>query len=597
MLRAKLSKEHLAELKASGLTRETIERANFYTEQSSSNICKILNCNNPTLVNGSDALIIPFGYDGFYRLKLSHPRCRKGSKDKVIKYESTWGSEQHPYFPPDTFDEIAKHDTSKEIFIVEGEKKALKLWQEFKQNDIDAFVVGITGVYGWKEKQHEKLNQWLQNIHWTNRIVYLCFDNDVHWNKQVSDARKRLAKVLRNQGADVRRVDIPITDPTQKYGVDDYIVKFGITAYFDCLAKAEEISTEGVINLEIVSAAEVETVPIEWLWNLFIPRGEITLLDGNPGLGKSQMVADLAARASKGFAMPPIESGYVVTEPTNVLMLCAEDTVEKTVKPRLQVCNANMRRVFFLRSHGKPITFPRDIERFEQECMDLEIGLVIIDPIMAYISRDVDTHSDQSSRECLSRLKEFAEHTDISIVMLRHLNKRSGDSAIFRGGGSIAFTAASRSNLIVGNHPSEENVNVLASVKTNLGVKPKSLTYTIESVETKHGSIGKVTWLEEVGINADEIVDIDRTAKKINKLDHAIDAITRLLMSKGAMLSLDLQDLVVKETGISPTTYQHARKRVDIIRSREPGASRNAPWWSKLAGQSFPWEQGKRRPT
>lgn len=309
------------------------------------------------------------------------------------------------------------------------------------------------------------------------------------------------------------------------------------------------------------------------------------------------MVADIAARVSKGYAMPPIEAGYVVSEPANVLMLCAEDTVEKTVKPRLHVCNANMKKVFFLRTKGRPITFPADIERFEQECMELEIDLVIIDPIMAYIGRTVDTHNDQSSRECLTRLKEFAEHTNISIVMLRHLNKRSGDAAIFRGGGSIAFTAASRCNLIVGNHPKEENVNVLACVKTNLGMKPKSLTYTIESVDTKHGSVGKIGWLEEVAINADEIVDIEKGAKKTNKLDHAIDTITKVLMSKGAMLSLDLQELVIQQTGISPTTYQHARKRVDIIRAREPGSTRTAPWWSKLAGQSFPWEQGKRRPT
>lgn len=597
MKKLKLSKEHLAELRASGLTNDTIYQANLYTEQSSSNIAKILNCNNIDAINGSEALIIPFGYDGFCRLKLTHPRFRKGSKDKIIKYESPWGSRQHPYFPPGTFDEIVRHDTDREIFIVEGEKKALKLWQDFRQHDIDAFVIGITGVYGWKEKQHERLVEWLANIHWTNRIVYLSFDNDVHWNHNVSDARKRLAKVLRNYGADVRKVDIPITDPTQKYGVDDYIVKFGITAYFDCLANAKEIDTDGIINLEIISAAEVEIVPVEWLWNLFIPRGEITLLDGNPGLGKSQMVADIAARVSKGFGMPPIETGFKINEPGNVLMLCAEDTIEKTVKPRLHVCNAAMRKVFFMRSNSRPITFPEDIERFEQECLELEIDLVIIDPIMAYIGRGVDTHSDQSARLCLSRLKEFAEHTNIAIVMLRHLNKRSGEQAIFRGGGSIAFTAASRCNLVVGNHPSEENVNVLACVKTNLGLKPKALTYTIESVETQHGSIGKVQWLDQVTLQADDIIDIDKTAKKTNKLDAAIDAITKVLMENGPMLSVDLQDMVIKASGISATTYQHARKRVNLIRARQPGSSRTAPWYSKLPGQSFPWEVGKRSPS
>ncbi len=592
-----LCKEHLAELKASGLSNDTIEAARIYTETDGSEICKILNHNNSTLVGNSKALIIPFGYDGYCRLKLSHPRLRKGSKDKVIKYESPYGSQQHPYFPPGTFDEITRHDLhDREIFIVEGEKKALKLWQEFKNNDMNCFVIGLTGVYGWKEKKQEKLVEWLEHIHWTNRQIYLCFDNDVHWNRNVSDARRRLAKILRNHGANVKAIDIPITDPTQKYGVDDYIVKNGIVAYFDCIADAKEIDTKNIINLEILTASDITVVPVEWLWHLYIPKGEITILDGNPGLGKSQMVSELAARVSKGFAMPPIEPGVVVHEPKNVLMLCAEDTVEKTVKPRLSVCDANMNRIFFLRTHnGKPLLFPQDIERFEQECSDLDIDLVIIDPIMSYIGKDIDTHNDASSREVLYRLKEFAEHTNISIVCLRHLNKRQGDAAIYRGGGSIAFTASSRCNLVVGKHPSEEEVNVLACVKSNLERKPKSLSYTIESVETVWGPIGKVAWLEEVSLTADDVIDIDKSQKKVNKIEKAEHVIIDVLKKGGPMLSVDLQSAVLNSLGsLSPTTYQHARKRCNIIRARDPTDKKSGQWYSKLPGQSFSWEKKKR---
>lgn len=594
MKKLKLSREHLAELKISGLTDDTIEQAGLYTETDTTAICTILNCNNPAMIADSSALIIPFNYDGFCRLKLTQPRTRKGSSTKTIKYEAPWGSIQHPYFPPETFDEISKHDCTKEIFIVEGEKKALKIWQEFKDHDIDAFVIGLTGVYGWKEKQHERLLEWLEQITWTNRIVYLCFDNDVHWNRQVSDARRRLAKILKNHGAQIKGVDLPITDPSQKFGVDDYLVKYGWNAWFNCVADAFEIDVKGIINLEILSAAEIETIPVEWLWYLYIPKGEITLIDGNPGLGKSQMVADLAARVSKGYAMPPVEPGLTVADPCNVLMLCAEDTVEKTVKPRLQACGANMRKVFFLKSTGRPLTFPRDIERFEQECLELEVGLVIIDPIMSYIGRDVDTHSDQSSREVLNRIKEFAEHNNTSIICLRHLNKRQGDAAIFRGGGSIAFTAASRCNLVVGKHPSEHDINVLACVKSNLERKPKSLTYAIESIETKYGSIGKINWLEEVSIDADDIVDIERNKTKTNKIEAAIELITHVLKKNGPMLSVELQAVVCQQANISPTTYQHARKKVQLIRSRNPSERGTGQWYSKVAGQSFPWEQMKR---
>jgi archaellum biogenesis ATPase FlaH len=594
MTKLKLSKEHLVELKASGLSDNTIEAAKLYTETDGSVICELLNYSNPNSVNGSYALIIPFGYDGFCRLKLLNPRIRKGTTDKIIKYESPLGSIQHPYFPPKTFDEILKHDCDKEIFIVEGEKKALKLWQELEDNDIDAFVIGLTGVYGWKEKQQEKLVLWLEQIHWTNRIVFLCFDNDVHWNQNVSDARKRLGKVLRNHGADVRTIDIPITDPTQKYGVDDYIVKFGINAFFDCLAKAKPVDTNGIINLEIVCATDVQIVPVEWLWHLYVPKGEITLIDGNPGLGKSQMIADLASRVSRGYAMPPIEMGTPVVKGQNVMLLCAEDTIEKTVKPRLQVCQANMNKVFFMKSHGKPLSFPKDIERFEQECFELDIALVVIDPIMSYIGRDIDTHSDQSAREVLNRLKEFAEHTDISIICLRHLNKRQGDAAIFRGGGSIAFTAASRCNLIVGKHPTDDDVNVLACIKSNLERKPKSLSYAIESVDTKYGPIGKITWLEEVAFSADDISDIDKTKQKVNKIEKATLQISETLKKMGPMLSVELQSEVCRLSGISPTSYQHARKKCNIMRARNPKERGSGQWYSKLPGQSFEWEVKKK---
>ena len=595
-MKKKLSKEHLAELKASGLTNETIELANIYTETSSTNICKLLNCDNPGAINGaSKALVFPFGYDGFSRLKLDHPRARKSNKTKQIKYEAPWGSTQHPYFPPGTFDEIVRHDDEREIFFVEGEKKALKLWQEFKCHEVEAWVIGLTGVFGYKVKGKEILLPWLEDIKWSDRIVYLCFDNDVHWNKEVSEARKRFAALLRAKGAKVKAVDIPITDPSRKYGVDDYIVEFGISSFFkECLAEAQDVDIQGIIKLDVQTAQEIEVVPIEWLWHRFIPKGEITLLDGNPGLGKSQMVADLAARVSKGFAMPPLESGTRVVEPGNVLMLCAEDTIEKTVKPRLHVCDADMSKVYFMKGRDRQITFPKDLIRLEAECLELDIEFVVIDPIMSYIGKDIDTHSDQSARECLNRLKEFAEHTNIAIMCLRHLNKRQGETAIFRGGGSIAFTAASRCNLMVGRHPDEEDINVLAVIKSNLDRIPKSLTYSIEEVPTVYGRIGQVNWLDEVELKGDEIVD-EKHIKKTKKLDQAADMITELLMGNGPMLSAELQQLVIAKLGISTRTYKTANRKCAVMKGREKNPK--APWWSKLPGQSFAWEPSKRRPT
>jgi len=593
MVGTNLSKKHRKELNLSGLSDRTIVLSGIYTETDITKLSEMLR-----MKVTCSAMVFPFNYDRFIRCKLDIPRIKKG---RILKYESPWKSEQHPYFPPNVFETINENDD--EIFFVEGEKKALKLWQELIVLNITPNVVGLTGVWGWKiakeKSQQDILVQWLEKLHYQNRIVYLCFDNDVHWNKQVHLARTRFGRQLKLLGARVKSIDIPITNPSEKLGVDDYICKYGMAAFAECIGNSEIIDLSLINDIKVVSCDEVEMMPVEWLWHTYIPKGEITLLEGNPGLGKSQIVCDIAARVSQGWLLPPNELGVKVKDSGNVLMLCAEDTLNKTIIPRLTAVNANMSHIKVISSGVKPLTFPDDIDTVEQLCFEFDTDLLVIDPIMAFINQKIDTYSDHSTRLCLARLKEFAERTNISIIALRHLNKKTGDIAIYRGGGSIAFTATSRSVLIVGKHPEEENVFVLACNKNNLAKLPQSLTYEI-SEKTLTDSNGrtiytsKIHWLKTSELQADDIVDAKSNNNKVTKLDKCVECIEQVLIVNGPMLSRELQTKVIAECKISFAHYQTARKKLKLLRAKNPQhKSKIDPWYTKLPGQSFTWE-GKR---
>src|SRR5262249_1409568 len=130
----------------------------------------------------------------------------------------------------------------------------------------------------------------------------------------------------------------------------------------------------------------------------------------------------------------------------------------------------------------RPVRLPQDLPALEQFVDENDIGLVVIDPILAFLDGGIDSHKDQSIRDVLSVLKYVAEKTGAAFLLLRHLNKRQGDAALYRGGGSIAFTAAARSALVVGEIPNEKHTYGLAVAKCNLAAPEPTLTYTVETL-------------------------------------------------------------------------------------------------------------------
>ena len=224
--------------------------------------------------------------------------------------------------------------------------------------------------------------------------------------------------------------------------------------------------------LETIDLSEVRTRPIDWLWRGYIPLRKLTILDGDPGLGKSTILLDLASRGSIGGPAP---TGEPLGDAFTTLYVTVEDDAEDTILPRIQRAGGDPSRIHLLRS----LVLPAQIDRLEATANSLKARLIVIDPLMAYLGDGVKTNDDHVVRRALEPLAEMAARLDAAVVAIRHLNKRVGDDAIYRGGGSIGFTGLARSVLAVGRDPDDHDRIILAPIKLNVARRPPSLAYRI----------------------------------------------------------------------------------------------------------------------
>jgi hypothetical protein len=295
--------------------------------------------------------------------------------------------------------------------------------------------------------------------------------------------------------------------------------------------QATATETEEIVPI-VRTLASVPREPIRWLWPGYVPRACVSVLDGDPGQGKSSISIDLAARMSRGWTMPPAAGPCEGAEPEDVLILSAEDDPGTTILPRLLAAGGDPERVHLLDGvmvgdRERPAVLPLDLDMVESIVRERSVALVVIDPFMAFLDSETDSHRDQDVRLVLHRLGKLAAATDAGILLIRHLNKyRSGD-AIYRGGGSIGIIGAARSGLLVGKHPDRPGSYVLAGVKSNLGPMPPSLEYTMEPTD----DVARIAWGGVVDIAADELVaprradkSADAKAESRDRQDKADDA-------------------------------------------------------------------------
>ena len=204
--------------------------------------------------------------------------------------------------------------------------------------------------------------------------------------------------------------------------------------------------TEQKIELKMIRMSEVQSQEIEWLWYPFIPYGKLTIIQGDPGDGKTTMVLNLAAKLSKGEAL---DENMKVTEPVNVIYQTAEDGLADTVKPRLELAGADCERIIVIDESDKSLSMVD--ERLEEAIVRTGARLLILDPIQAYLGGGMDMNRANEARDMTKKLGALAEKTKCAIILIGHMNKASGNKAAYRGMGSIDFFAVARS-VITGRH-------------------------------------------------------------------------------------------------------------------------------------------------
>lgn len=326
-----------------------------------------------------------------------------------------------------------------------------------------------------------------------------------------------------------------------------------------------------------VLLSDVEREEVEWLWEGRIPRGKITVLDGDPGLGKSAFTTDLAARVSVGRTFPDGSECPI----GGVVMMNAEDGLADTIRPRLDAAGGDPSKVLALAEipdeanpeHDRVLSLPGDIGALEEGIARVGAALVVVDPLMAFLGGATDTHKDHDVRRALTPLKSLAERTGVSVLIVRHLNKGGGGSGnpLYRGGGSIAIVGAARSGLLIASDPNdaEGKRRVLAPLKNNLAEMPRSVSF--EVVNSASGA-ARVEWHGESELGAADLVKAPLDEEEKSALDEATDFLRDALSGEGGRdvpMAAKVVQRDAKGAGIADATLRRAKLRLKVKSEKE----------------------------
>lgn len=432
------------------------------------------------------------------------------------------------------------------IFIPEGEKDANRLG--------DLGLVSTTNVGGAKA--------WLP--HYAGQLagcpVVVIADTDpvgiAHAREVAESARTTASSVV-------------IVRP--RYGKDvSELLDLGWT--LDALESLPEDD-----ELGSVTATNVMVRPIDWAWDGYIPLGKVTAWGGDPGDGKSLASTDLTARWSSGAPMPDATRH---AGPWPVVMISAEDDPEDTIVPRLRIAGGDLSKIHLVTRGSKPnrpFDITKDMAALARLVLKTGAKVVVLDPIMAFVGADTETHNDASVRQALFPLYRLAQDTGCAVLIIRHLNKGSG-KAIYRGGGSIAFTGAVRAEYTIGRDPENPGRRVMASVKMNIAVEPPSLAFSIES--TDKGPF--IKWHGKADATAQEVMDgfIGPDVKEILEfLDRVVE--------NGEPMSWHAIVLAGKKEGFTEKQLRTRRPMSRLIKITGHEGNRSTRW-GYLEHQVFP---------
>ncbi|RHR85146.1 DUF3991 domain-containing protein [Roseburia sp. AF15-21] len=293
---------------------------------------------------------------------------------------------------------------------------------------------------------------------------------------------------------------------------------------------------------------DIEQTSVEWLWFPYIPFGKLTIIQGNPGEGKTYFAMMLTAACTNRKLFPNMED----VEPFNVIYQTAEDGMGDTIKPRLVEAGADLSRVMVIDDSEEVLTLSDD--RIEKAVRQNHVQLVIIDPVQAFIGADVDMNRANEVRPVFRKLGMIAEKTSCAIVLIGHLNKSSGTQSTYRGLGSIDIMAAVRSLIFIGKVRKDPTTRVLIHEKSSLAPPGETMAF-------KLGDEEGFRWVGAYEISADELLDGKEGKATETKLERGAKLIQELLVDKNEISIRELDDKA-KEQGISGRTMRDVRSRM-----------------------------------
>lgn len=431
---------------------------------------------------------------------------------------------------------FAHRGTDKQLLVFEAPIDLLSFIELFPKSWQQHNYLSLGGVSG------KALRQFLSERPDVER-VFLCLDAD----KAGEDACKRLAALLPDT------VSVTRIQPCMKDWNEVLVQRAEIPNrnYFKSIVLKEPSKPETV---KIIRMSDVELTPVDWLWKPYLPFGKLSVLQGNPGEGKTYFAMHLAAACTNGKLLPNMER----MEPFNVIYQTAEDGLGDTVKPRLIEAGADLDRVLVIDDSEVQLTLSD--ERIEKAIIENNARLVIIDPIQAYLGADVDMNRANEVRPIFMRLGQVAQRTGCAILLIGHLNKAAGMQSLQRGLGSIDIAAAVRSVMFIGKLKHDPTMRILTHEKSSLAPPGVSLAFSL-------GDEGGFRWVGEYDITADEMLSGIEPQRE-TKTQQAKDLICTLLAGGKQVFSEDI-DKAALERGIPGRTVRDAKRELgDALKSK-----------------------------
>jgi hypothetical protein len=489
--------------------------------------------------NGQSVIIPYMNENG----RVLHKKFRTSiSGGQKYRYET--GSKAVPY----GLWKLSEARKLKTLVIVEGESDCWTLWK----HDIPA--LGIPGANNYKVLDPSHISG-INNI-------FIVQEPGKAGEEFVIGLGQKLLDI--GYCGSVKVVSMPgdIKDPNDLYKKDPDSFK---SAFRRACKKASEWSDD-LIDDCIVNLAEVSEADVEFLWSPYVPIGNISLLAGKPGLGKSFLTSAVVASLSRGWKLP----GEVEhREPEISLIFSAEDDVQAVLVPRLKECNADLSKVIAFNVTDNDFQFNSEgFKKLEMIIKRHRPKLIVFDPLVAFLGPKVDINRANEVRQVLNPLMSIASANSVAILIVAHVKKGQSEIAIDAVVGSVDFSAAVRSMLMMFNDPEDTNSRVVAHAKHNLSREGPTLRFEIRD--------GRFLWnSENCRMNADSLSRAVNQGEEQEAVNEAVEFLRMELREPQKVSAVNARG---RKVGIPSSIIRKAARRLGLKISKR-GFHDTSDYW------------------